>query len=298
MTRIGLSAYGMPARDLLELSIAADRLGFDGLWLGEHLFHPAEYSSKHPSDGSAQHHTGPIVVPDTELVDPWVVFGAIAAATTHLRVATGIYLLPLRHPLLTARTVATAQELSGGRVVLGIGAGWLREEFDALDIAYAERMPRLEESVEVLRKAWAGGTFAHSGRHFCFPSLQVTARRVDVPLVLGGNGPKALARAARLGDGWFSSGTPSMESAVALRDALVREREQASRTEPFRCVFRVEDLDAQAVSRYGSEGIDDLVLWADKVWVGATREDRERSLARCAHALGLDPHDVPVAAGS
>lgn len=289
MTRIGLSAYGMPAQDLLELSIAADRLGFDGIWLGEHLFHPAEYSSKHPSDGSVQHHTGPIVVPDTELVDPWVVFGAIAAATTQLQVATGIYLLPLRHPLLTARTVATAQQLSGGRVVLGIGAGWLREEFDALDVPFEQRMPRLEESVEVLRKAWAGGTFAHAGEHYSFPALQVTSQPVEVPLVLGGNGPKALARAARLGDGWFSSGTPTMEVAVGLRDELVRRRQESGRAESFRCVFRVEHLDADVIGAYAAEGIEDLVLWADKVWVGTTREEREARLSRCAQELGIAP---------
>jgi probable F420-dependent oxidoreductase len=287
MTTIGLSAYGMPARDLLELSVAADRLGFEGLWLGEHLFHPAEYSSHHPSDGSTQHHTGPIVVPDTELLDPWVMMGALAAATEHLTLATGIYLLPLRHPLLTARSAATVYDLSGGRLALGVGFGWLREEFDALGIAFEERTTRFEECLEVLREAWKGGTFEHRGRHYDFASLQVSARPVGVPLILGGNGPKALDRAARLGDGWFSSGTPSLESAVALRDALLAAR--AGRPGPFRTTFRVEHLDAQEIARYAAEGIDDLVLWADKLWVGATLQEREENLARCAAELGLTP---------
>jgi probable F420-dependent oxidoreductase len=289
MTTIGLSAYGLHPRDLLELSVAADRLGFDGLWLGEHLFHPAEYSSAHPSDGSVQHHTGPIVVPDTELTDPWVVFGAIAAATTHLRLATGIYLVPLRHPLQIARTTVTAAELSDERVLLGVGAGWLREEFDALGIPFAERMPRTVESLEVLRKAWAGGTFEHHGTHFDFAPLQVTPRPVRIPVIMGGNGPKALARAARLGDGWYSSGTPSLESAMALRDDLLRERSEAGLSADFRTVFRVEHLDRAEIDRYAGVGIDDLVVWADKHWIGATLQDREASLASCADALGLTP---------
>ncbi|MCW2621749.1 MAG: luciferase [Frankiales bacterium] len=289
MTTIGLSAYGMTPRALLELAVAADRLGFDGLWLGEHLFHPAEYASAHPSDGSAQHHTGPIVVPDTELVDPWVVFGAIAAVTTHLKLATGIYLVPLRHPLQTARTTVTAAELSGERILLGVGAGWLQEEFDALDVPFAERMPRTVESLEVLRKAWAGGTFEHHGAHFDFAPLQVTPRPVRIPLILGGNGPKALARAAQLGDGWFSSGTPSLEVAVELRQTLLRAREETGLPGDFRTVFRVEHLDAAGIDRYAEVGIDDLVVWADKHWVGATLEDREASLGRCAEDLGLSP---------
>lgn len=289
MTTIGLSAYGMHARDLLELAIAADRLGFDGLWLGEHLFHPAEYSATHPSDGSVQHHTGPIVVPDTELTDPWVVFGAIAAATTHLRLATGIYLVPLRHPLQIARTTVTAAELSQERVLLGVGAGWLREEFDALGVPFDERMSRTVESLEVLRRAWTGGTFEHHGTHFDFGPLQVTPRPVRIPVIMGGNGPQALVRAARLGDGWFSSGTPSLESAVALRDALLRERAAADLPDAFRTVFRVEHLDRAEVDRYADMGIDDLVVWADKHWVGATLSDRTASLASCAEALGLSP---------
>lgn len=289
MTTIGLSAYGMTPRDLLELSVAADRLGFDGLWLGEHLFHPAEYASAHPGSHAVQHHTGPIVVPDTELTDPWVVFGAIAAATTHLKLATGIYLVPLRHPLQTARTTTTAAELSGERILLGVGAGWLREEFDAMGIPFGERMPRTVESLEVLRKAWAGGTFDHHGTHFDFAPLQVTPRPVRVPIIMGGNGPKALARAARLGDGWYSSGTPTLEAAVELREALLRERAEAGLDEPFRIVFRVEHLDQAQIDVYAEAGIDDLVVWADKHWIGATLADREASLAACAQSLGVTP---------
>src|ERR1700736_2035957 len=98
---VGISAYDITATDLLDLSIAADDAGFDTLWLGEHVVLPLAYGTEHPTHGDAdqQHHAGPIVQADTELLDPWVALGAVAGATTRLRLATGMYILPLRHPL-------------------------------------------------------------------------------------------------------------------------------------------------------------------------------------------------------
>src|SRR2546430_16783215 len=102
---IGISAYDMAAGDFLDLARAADQLGFDTIWLGEHLVLPVDYASIHPTKATEgqQHHTGPIVDPNTKLLDPLVALAAVAGATTRLRLATGIYILPLRQPLLTAR---------------------------------------------------------------------------------------------------------------------------------------------------------------------------------------------------
>ena len=139
--RIGLTAYDVPAAELVALARAADEAGFDSLWLGEHVLLPIGDRTAHPStqQDHVQHHTGPIVQPDTELVDPLVVLGAAAAATTHLRVATGIYVLPLRHPLAVARSTCTLQEIAGGRFMFGVGVGWLTGEFDALGVPFDER---------------------------------------------------------------------------------------------------------------------------------------------------------------
>ena len=103
--RIGLSAYNISTSDLVHLAAAADQVGFDSLWLGEHIVLPLGYQSDHPTtaDRAQQHHRGPIVDPSTTLVDPLVALAACAAVTTRLRLATGIYILPLRHPLITAR---------------------------------------------------------------------------------------------------------------------------------------------------------------------------------------------------
>ena len=110
-----------------------------------------------------QHHSGPIIDPDTELVDPLVMLGAAAAVTSRLRLATGIYILPLRHPLATARSACTVQELAEGRFVMGVGSGWLAEEFAALDQPFDDRSSRFEESIAVLRAAWRGGELIHDG---------------------------------------------------------------------------------------------------------------------------------------
>jgi probable F420-dependent oxidoreductase len=283
--RIGLSVYDMPVREVVELARAADALGFDALWLGEHVVLPRDYTSRHPTHGGTahQHHTGPVIDLSTELLDPWVALGAAAAATSRIRLVTGIYLLPLRHPLLTARAACALQDVSGGRFVLGVGAGWLQEEFDALDVPFADRGSRLEEALAVVRRAAQGGTFRYRGRHFAFDPVQVSPRAVEVPVVLGGSSDRALRRAARLGDGWFASGTPSFEDAVRSRDRLMALAER-----PIPTYVRIEKPDPDLVDRYRSAGFEDVIVWADQVWTGATPAERWASLARAASELGLE----------
>ena len=240
--RVGLSAYDIAGTELVQLAVAADEAGFESLWLGEHIVLPADYGSEHPTTGDTahQHHPGPIVDPTTKLLDPLVALAACASVTTHLRLATGIFILPLRHPLLTARMTLTLQELAGGRFVLGVGAGWLEEEFDALDVPFDDRAARMDETLTILRQAWSGDTFAHDGSLFTFGNVQLTPEPVDVPLILGGNTERALRRAATAGDGWFSSGTPSFDDAVRLRDRLVELRDPGGRAASSRstCAWR------------------------------------------------------------
>ncbi|PBC47537.1 TIGR03619 family F420-dependent LLM class oxidoreductase [Rhodococcus sp. ACPA1] len=293
MTSLGLSAFGMKGHDLLELAISADQLGFDALWLGEHIFHPIGYGSDHPTDGTQahSHHAGPILDTDTELTDPWAVHAAIAASTTRIRLGTAVYLAPLRHPLHTARTTITVQELSGGRVLLGVGAGWLEEEFTALGVPYKTRVSRTEECIEVLRAAWSGQPFVHNGKHFDIGSVQIHSRKVDIPVILGGNGPKALDRAARLGDGWFTSGTPSLEGSLELVTELARCRERYGKTDEFDCFVRVDATSASQLQRYHDHGMTNLVVWADSIWKGATVEERRANLAKAADDLGVRSAD-------
>lgn len=293
MPTVGLCTYGVTPRDALELAGAADALGFHALWLGEHVLHPTAYASAHPSTGTSQHHTGPIVDVTTELTDPWAVHAAIAATTSRIALGTAVYVTALRHPLHTARTTLTVQELSGGRVLFGVGAGWLREEFAALDVPFRGRFSRTDECVEILRRAWAGERFSHAGTHYRFDEVQLHPRPVPVPVVYGGNGPQALARAARLGDAWFSSGTPGFDEACELVAALRRHRADLGADGDFPCYVRVavtEATTAADLERYRDHGIDDLVVWADAGWSGATLAERQDRLAALADRLGVSSH--------
>jgi probable F420-dependent oxidoreductase len=292
--RVGLTAYDVHAAELLELARAADEAGFDSLWLGEHIVLPIGYDTPHPTkqQPGAQHHTGPIVSPETELVDPLVNLGAAAAVTSRLRLATGILVLPLRHPLAIARSTCTVQEIAQGRFTLGVGSGWLTDEFTVLGVPFDERVSRFVETIEVLRAAWAGGEVRHEGRHFSIAGVQVTKRPTEIPLILGGNTERALRRATKLGDGWFSSGTPPFEEALRLREELTRLRREADEADgverPFELIFRVEGCDAAVLRRYADAGFENVLLWTDHVWSPDEPLDVRRDrLFAAAESFGL-----------
>ena len=289
--RIGLSAYDISATELVHLAAAADEAGFESLWLGEHIVLPSDYGSEHPTTGDTahQHHTGPIVDPSTKLLDPLVALAACASVTTHLRLATGIFILPLRHPLLTARMTLTLQDVAGGRFLLGVGSGWLEEEFDALAVPFDDRAARMDETLAILRRAWSGEVFSHDGPLFAFGNVQVSPEPVDVPLILGGNSERALRRAAAAGDGWFSSGTPSFEDAVRLRDRVIELRSATGAHGEFPIYVRVANPNRADLARYEAEGFEHVLIWADQLWPAEGHPDDKRTaFAAAAAELGVD----------
>jgi probable F420-dependent oxidoreductase len=299
MVRIGISAYDLDVRDLVELAAAADELGFESLWLGEHIVLPIGYRSGHPTSGTGQHnrrsnpavHARPIVDPATKLLDPLVALAGCAARTRSILLATGVYLVPLRSPVAVARMVHTLQGLSEGRFLLGAGAGWLEEEFAAVGVPFERRGERLEENLHVIRTALAGGPFRHEGRLHQLDGLQLCEAPVSVPVILGGNSERALRRAARLGDGWFSSANPDFDEARRLRDRLLALRDEAGRTGDFSIHMRIEKADPDVVARYATEGFDRIVVWADQVWPAkGDLELKRAALADAADRLGVHHH--------
>ncbi|MGW6457911.1 TIGR03619 family F420-dependent LLM class oxidoreductase [Streptomyces sp. NPDC055078] len=284
---IGLAVYDLPAREALELAAAADEFGFDTLWLAEHIV-TVEHRSPHPlADGPRK----TALRSGTELLDPWVTLGAMAAVTERIKLATGIHLVALRHPLTTARHGATLHDVSGGRFMLGVGAGWIAEEFAALRVPFHRRGALVDEALDILRLAWAGEWFAYQGTHFPVPRVRVHPRPVAIPLIVGGNSPAALRRAARIGDGWFSSGIPTADEALRLRDALASMRAERGRTGPFTSYVRIADADPALVARYAAEGVDDIVVQVDRdrLWPRGTPGDRRAALRSAARDLGLIP---------
>jgi probable F420-dependent oxidoreductase len=279
---VGLSVYDVAPGEFLALARAAEEAGFGGLWLGEHIVLPIDYKTEHPTTGTSanESHRAKIIDPDTELLDPLIALGAAAAVTSRIKLATGIYILPLRHPLAIARMTMTLQGIAGGRFMLGVGSGWLEEEFDALGVPFAERGARFDETLAVLRAAWSGGEIEGTGAHYPFARVLVTEQPVRVPLILGGNTDRALRRTARMADGWFSSGNPSFDEAVRLRERLGELCAEVGRERPLPIYVRMAGRDPAALARYAEHGFEHVTVWANQLWPedGDVAAKRERFL--------------------
>jgi probable F420-dependent oxidoreductase len=289
--RFGLSVYDVSAGELADLAAVAEAAGFDTLWLGEHLLRPVDYRAVHPTREPEQELAARIVGPQTRLTDPLIALAAAAGRTSRLQLATGIFVLPLRHPLAVARAVLTLQELAEGRLLFGAGVGWLREEFEALGVPFADRAARFEESLDILRQAWAGGPFEHHGAVYDFGPVELTARPARVPLILGGNTAPALRRAALRADGWFASGTPALAEAVELIARLDAAQAAAGRGVPLTTYVRVPP--AADVARYAQAGFSQVIFWAHELCPPAPR--RWDRLVAAAAELGVT--ELGVAGG-
>ena len=216
----------------LPVARAADAAGFTGLAVPDGPFYPEQVSARYPYSPDGER----FWPSDTPMLDPWVVIPAMAAVTERLRFQTMVLKLPIRQPLLVARTVGTAALLSGNRVELGVGLSWMPEEFRFLGEDFESRAARTDEAIEIIRKVLAGGMVEHHGRHYDFDRLEVApAPTGPVPIIVGGTTEPALRRAARLGDGWVSSGNTTEELArmiARLRELLEAEGRDAS---TFQC---------------------------------------------------------------
>ncbi len=209
---------------LTHLAQTAERVGVESLWTVEHVVIPVGYASTYPYDPS-----GKIQAPDqVPIPDPLVALGYVAAVTTRIRLATGIIILPQRHPLYVAKEVATLDVLSHGRVILGIGVGWLAEEFQALGIPFEERAARTAEMVRALRALWKDEAAPFQGKFYRWPKVESHPKPVQkpgVPIVVGGHTELAARRAARYGDGFF----PGVAEEAKLKDLLAIMRDECAK---------------------------------------------------------------------
>jgi probable F420-dependent oxidoreductase len=184
------------------LARTAEELGFESLWTVEHVVVPEGYGSQYPYSRSGRM-PGPEEAP---IPDPLVWLAWVAARTSTIRLATGILILPQRNPVILAKEVATLDVLSGGRVILGVGVGWLEEEFDIIGVPFEGRGARTDEAIAALRALWTQDAAEHHGEAFDFAgakSYPHPMQRGGVPIVVGGHSPAAARRAGRLGDGFF-----------------------------------------------------------------------------------------------
>jgi probable F420-dependent oxidoreductase len=209
----------------VELAQAAEAAGFDSIWTVEHVVVPHQYQSRYPYSPTGRMGSG---LEDFPIPDPLIWLAYIASATRSIKLGTAILILPQRNPVVTAKAVATLDHLAGGhRVLLGIGVGWLAEEFATLGVPFADRGPRTDEYVAAMRALWRDERASFQGRFVSFTDVYCRPRPAEgrIPIIVGGDTVAAARRAGRLGDGYF----PARGAPAELFAEMRRAAEQAGR---------------------------------------------------------------------
>lgn len=268
------------------VAAAADGHGFATLWAGEHVVMVDDSASRYPYSDS-----GVIAVPaEADWLDPLIALSFAAAASSRIRLATGVLLLPEHNPVIVAKQAASLDRLSGGRLTLGIGIGWSREEFEALGVPFERRAARTAEYVAAMRTLWREDVASFDGQFVAFDPIRVNPKpvaRQGLPVVVGGNSNAALGRVAAWGDGWYGF---NLEGVDEVRDRIGRLKKLCAQAGRDRAGLRlavalaaprVEDVGALA-----ELGVDELVLveappdTADAVpgWISALADEWKSAL--------------------
>ena len=248
----------MNPKHFVGMAEAADAAGFWAVAVSDHVVHPARIESAYPyaEDGKAYWDSS------NPWPDPWITIAAMAAVTSRLRFFTNVFVLPARHPVHVAKAVSTAAVLSDDRVALGIGVGWMREEFEVLDENFSTRGKRTNEAIEILRKLWAGGMTEHHGEFYDFAPVEMSpSPGGQVPIYCGGLSAPALRRAARLCDGWIAvvHSTDELRGFIARLGELRREYGRAN--EPFEIVAAATDaFDIDGFRRLEDAGVSAMMM--------------------------------------
>lgn len=276
------SSVGLEADSALEIARAAAAAGFESAWGGEHVIVPTGIESAYPytPDGKVP------MTPDTPIPDPLIWLAYVAAAAPTLQLGTCILILPQRNPLVLAKELATLDVLTGGRVELGIGVGWMKEEFDALGIPWEARGARNDEYIEAMRLLWSDSRVEYHGRFVDFDEVTCAPRppRGEIPIIVGGDTPRAVTRAATLGNGYFPGATDHAVLAGLIKD--LHEKAAANGRDPADIMIQsifppppedplaaVAALDALGVDRLmvpafffaGDDGLDRLAQFGEAV---------------------------------
>jgi probable F420-dependent oxidoreductase len=234
---------------LRQAAVLAEQVGFQDVWLSDHLVVPT--NAEYP--------------PSAYVLEPLASMAWVAAATTTVRIGTTVLVLPMRNPVVVAKSLATIDQLSGGRVVLGTAAGWLEAEFDALGVPFAERGARTDEALEMIRVLW---TEDHITRDFPvhgsrFVSMRAKPQPVGhLPIWIGGHADIAVRRAIRVGDGWhgaFLDPTRTARIVLALRAARPEPEFTVSMRTRWDPLEDDPDVILAELDAYREAGVDHVV---------------------------------------
>lgn len=235
-----------------------EEMGFESLWAVDHVVMCPGYESRYPysADGRSPFHED-VVQPDPLIWLTWV-----AASTRRIRLATGILILPLRNPVVLAKEVASLDRLAGGRLMLGIGVGWVREEAEAVGATFEDRGHRCDEAVEAMRALWREPVSSYAGRSVRFDQVVSRPKPIDaqgVPIVVGGHSEAAARRAGRLGDGFYPLGVQGDELDALL--GVMRESAREHDRDPDRIeVTTVGSLDPRSCEPLKRQGVHRMIV--------------------------------------
>ena len=275
----------------------AEELGYESMVVAEHPLVIGTYSSRYPYGRSGRMPLGD----KCPIPDPLDLLGFVGACTTNLGLSTGVLILPAHHPVTLAKRLATIDALSGGRVRLGIGVGWMREELEACGADFTTRGRRTDESIDILRLLWSdsgdegasfdGDFFKFANAH-CYPK---PARAGGIPIHVGGHSPASVKRAARKGDGWYPLGVKDDELAEAR--ALLRKEASAAGRDPDSIEMTlstgVPAVSAETLERARDAGASRLVV----AFITGDLTEAKDQLSQMAALFGLEPggpHVVPA----
>jgi probable F420-dependent oxidoreductase len=273
---------------MLDVARFAEECGFEGVMNGDHGIHPHKMKTPYygTEDGVAP------MQPGWEYPDCWVAGTAIALATRKLKFCSCIYVLPIRNVFDVARATGTGAILTGNRIVVGVGAGWMKDEFDAFGVDFATRGKRLDEMIEVLRKIWqaGGGAVEHHGKFFDFEPLHISpGPGYSLPVWNGGASKAAQRRAAVLCDGYIGDGHTPDQAVELVRTMKAMRREAGREKDPFEIVVPLTvppDLDT--LKRLEDAGVTGTVAYPFLFTVGklkTTLDEKKRVMEQYAEAF-------------
>jgi len=269
----------------VETARAAETYGWDYAVLSDHVVHPEQMATPYPytEDGSPRWES------EAPWPDPFVAVAAMASATQSLRFLTSVYVLPLRNPFFAAKAISTAAVMSGNRLTLGIGAGWMEDEFQLMEQEFRRRGRRMNEMIDVMRKLWTGEFVEHHGEFYAFDRLRMSPGLDEpVPVWSGGFSEAALRRVGRVTDGWISD-LHSTEELGELIQKVRQYRAEAGRgDEPLPVVGACTDaFGVDGMRRLEEIGVTHLLTapWMLYGLDGGTLEGKREGLERFANEV-------------
>lgn len=263
--------------DVADIAARAEAAGFESIWLPEHPVMPVNPASRYPGapDGS-------IPPAMSDLADPYIALARASAVTSAIKLGTGITLIPERNPLVLAGAISTLDRFSGGRFILGIGAGWLREETEIMGGDFDHRWTQTREAIAVMRALWTQDAAEYHGRYYDFPPVQCNPKPAQAggpPVILGGNARNVFRRIVRWGDGWMpTAATPEQ---IAAGRAAIDELAEAAGRDPAAISITVFGTppDREVIARFAAAGANRVIIRLPDTTASAALDEIDRIAA-------------------